>query len=104
MRTCEVEGCTRTAVRPGRCETHRKQERRGKSPGPIREYGLRPLERVTRASLRHADAEGDDEYRRAKDLLRKYADAYGKRRRAENVPKRKDTLSHGKGEGSDPGR
>lgn len=95
MRTCSVDGCRKWSAprEGGLCYAHARRRRRRKAlESPVREYGMQPLELVTRASLRHADAEDQDEYRRARDLLRKHADAYGKRTAAENVRKQNKPL------------
>lgn len=108
--TCAVDGCERPAKKAGVCWAHRKRKQR-KGHGlptpdisaPVREYGLHPRQHLERVSLLHADADTDEGYRRARDLLVKYALALARacaRRSKENVPRQPKTPGRGQ-EGAD---
>lgn len=76
---CEVEDCLDPATRGTRCECHDKQRQRN---GRVRQKGIgsgarhpTPWARVTEACLALADVDAnpaaDEEYRRARDRLRR---------------------------------
>ena len=88
--TCAFDGCDRATSRT-LCDGHRQQKARGQPLTPLRPYRMTAKEARQRAALRLADADEDDEYERASDLLRKHAAP----RRPENVTARRE--SHGRG-------
>lgn len=66
--TCREQDCTRPAARRGLCWGHLAQLKRRGVTGPLRERATSRrgrLERLERAAYQLADAERDDEYRRA---------------------------------------
>jgi hypothetical protein len=66
---CSIDGCQKEAVY-GLCWAHRKRKQRGKPLSePLREVGLGPVVQLQRAALRYAEAEEDEEFKKAKDLL-----------------------------------
>lgn len=70
---CSVDGCPRQAEHDGLCQGHLKRRQRGQvvnEPLAARPSGV---ERLTEAALRYAAAEGEEDFRRAKDNLRKAA-------------------------------
>lgn len=78
---CSVDGCCKPSARSGFCWTHLKRKQRQKDvTTPVREYGKSPTWRVSQAALRYANADplDDAEFSRARDILLKYAKAYGR--------------------------
>lgn len=75
---CSFEGCPNEAKRGGLCWAHLKQ--RSRDDGRLQEVRRRPesrIERLTEAALAYAAAETEEEFRRARDNLRKSALAAG---------------------------
>lgn len=91
--TCGIDGCCKPAARGGLCWAHMKRKQRKKdSAQPVREYGKPVTEKISQAALRYAEADplDDKEFLRARDLLLKYAKAYGRAfQRA--ISKKRDT-------------
>lgn len=80
--SCSVDGCTRHVEKQGLCAAHRKRKQRGQEvSAPVRDYRMKAEERLSKAALRYANAESDDEYRRAKVLLAKYSQGHAGRQR-----------------------
>jgi hypothetical protein len=77
MTPCSVDDCPNEANRGGRCWAHAKRKARGQDANTL----ARPsgLERLREAALRYADAEDDEDFRRAEDNLRKAAYAIARR-------------------------
>lgn len=79
-RDCSVAECPNPAVSGELCEAHIKRRQRGKPmTAPVLQRPANALERLTEAALAYAEAEGDREWTRARDNLRKAASAYGQR-------------------------
>lgn len=71
---CAVDGCKRTAFARELCMAHLKRVQRDKPVAtPLREYRMTPRERVRKAAIRLANAETNEEFRLADELLRKYS-------------------------------
>lgn len=80
--TCRIEDCENEADGHGLCSAHRKRSKKGGNlaaplkPAPT---ARAPLEVLQDAALRYADADSDDDYRAATDVLRKAAQTYGRK-------------------------
>lgn len=71
---CSSGDCRNPARRRGMCWTHLKREKRGiPAWRAVRPYRMSSKERLARAASRFAEAETEQEYFRARDLLGKYA-------------------------------
>lgn len=71
---CIADGCPNAAKRRGLCWTHLKRAKRGvPSERAVRGYRMTKKERLDKAIARYANAETDEEYRRASRLVEKYA-------------------------------
>jgi len=66
MDYCKADGCLEKAFRRGLCRGHEKQQARGSALRPI-EPRLPPKELAVKAALDLAEAESDQDYRRAED-------------------------------------
>lgn len=81
---CTADDCDKPATRGGLCYAHEKRKARGKDmSAKVRDYGLSLTELRQKAALRYADASelSEAEYKRADDLMRKYATGKRKKRR-----------------------
>lgn len=77
--SCSVDGCESPAAKGGLCWAHAKRRAKGQDANVLpRPSGL---ERLREAALKYADAEGDEDFRRAEDNLRKAAAALMRRAR-----------------------
>lgn len=75
--TCSVAGCDQPVETAGLCTAHRKRRDRHRPlDAPIRVRAGAEFDRVMEGAIALADAEGDDEYRAAKDRHRKAAEAW----------------------------
>ncbi len=78
---CEIADCENPADGHGLCSAHRKRAKKGGNlaaplkPAP---HAREPWEVLTDAVIRYADAETDEEFTTAKDVLRKSAKTYGR--------------------------
>jgi hypothetical protein len=80
-RTCSVEGCGTTVEACGFCAAHLKRRQRGRPlDSPLHRRAAAAFSRVQEAAIALADAEGDEEYRLAKDRLRKADEAWARAR------------------------
>lgn len=70
---CSFDGCERPAKEDGLCWGHVKQRRRGQRLTPLRDDTRTPSELLADAAQRYVDAEGDEEYARARQLLHRTA-------------------------------
>ena len=74
---CAVDGCTNPAATSARlafCWAHAKRrQRKGTVDGQVRPYGRPAAQLLRNAAARLADAEDDDEHRRADRMLQEYA-------------------------------
>lgn len=78
MTTCRY--CDNDADGNGLCSAHRKRAKNGgdlSAPLKPAPHSREPLEVLTDAAIRYADAETDEEFKKAKDVLRKAAQNYG---------------------------
>lgn len=86
MQFCAVDGCPNAAQKGGLCYGHRKRKQRG---GPVstalKQRPKSPLERLTEAAITYAEADGDEDYARARENLRKSSVAYAPSARAEII-------------------
>lgn len=82
---CRDPECMNAAKRDGLCWGHlwRRAHPKAHAPQALREYGLSPLNNLRKAAVGYRDvtAENDKAWRQADDLLRKAAEAYGRRKR-----------------------
>lgn len=78
--TCTGPGCSRPAARAQLCWGHLRQARRHGILRPLEPRGQIPWDRVREAAIALADAETDDELRRAEERLRAAVVAYSQRR------------------------
>jgi hypothetical protein len=86
MSTCSIEGCDKPAKSKGMCWTHVKRKQRGSSEAkPVRGYGMPHQTKLTLAATRYADAGDDEEYERARLLLKKYASSNGAKQRLRTI-------------------
>lgn len=63
--TCTGPDCSRPAWRSGLCHGHHWQRRHGRELTPLRPRKQSPMQRLAAAALAYADAETEDDYRRA---------------------------------------
>lgn len=71
--TCHGPECDKPAQRGGFCWAHLKRKQRSRPlSGKVRGYGMSKREKRSRAALRYANAETQEEFDRAADLLKKY--------------------------------
>lgn len=80
--SCSIADCENPADGHGLCSAHRKRAKKGGNlaaplkPAPT---SRPPLEVLQDAALRYADAESDEDFRSATDVLRKSAKTYGRK-------------------------
>lgn len=83
---CSVDDCPNAARRAGLCWTHLKRKKRGiPLEREVRGYRMTKRERISRAIALYANAETDEDFRRADALLEKYTTDGGRKRIAEVV-------------------
>jgi hypothetical protein len=99
--SCAVDGCENDAARGGLCWAHVKEKQRTGKLSPLSKRPASALERLTEAAIAYAEAEEDDEFRRARDNLRKSAAAYAVRHPGETV---REALARAKAQGVRLGR
>lgn len=72
---CSADDCENDAASGGLCWGHIKKRGKGQGLGKLAKKPKSKLARLEEAALAYADAEGDDDFERAKDNLRKSAAA-----------------------------
>lgn len=71
--TCKIDDCTRPEASGGLCHAHIKARQRGRKQ-QVGAFAKRtPMETLTDAAIRYAEAEEDREWERARDNLQKAA-------------------------------
>ena len=73
---CSEPECINLAARNGKCWAHARRQ----AKGPLQER-LSPVQRLCESAIQYANAEDDDEYRRAKDRLYQAARNVSRKRR-----------------------
>lgn len=76
---CAFPDCARARAEGELCWGHAKQRRRGQRLTTLRDDTRSPAELLADAAIRYADAEEDEEFRAAKDLLHKHAISFAHR-------------------------
>lgn len=86
--TCAVDGCPNEAApRKALCWAHVKRRQRGESlESPPRRYGRTLFQAICDAARIYANAEDEEDFRRARRLLAKRVELYAKA--ARNCPPR----------------
>lgn len=75
---CSVDGCPKEAARGGLCWGHVKKRQRGQTVNEaLTERPESKIDVLREAALAYAEAEEDDDFRRAEDSLRKAAERFG---------------------------